>query len=142
MPALLLLPFPSVALYAAINAFIMLMLGILVVRARVKTRTEIGPGDDPRMIGAVRAHGNNTEYVPVALLLMLILLPLQANIYIIHVIGGTLTIGRILHAVGLSRNVGTSVPRFLGMVLTWISYLIAIVAIVWLTLQLPLQAPG
>lgn len=142
MPVLLTSPFPMVALYAALNALIMLMLGILVVRARVRTRTEIGPGDDPRMMGAVRAHGNNTEYVPVALLLMLILLPLQASIFVIHAIGGTLTVGRILHAIGLSRSVGTSLPRLLGMTLTWISYLIAIVAIVWLTLQLPLQAPG
>ena len=142
MPTLLLVPFPAVALYSAVNALIMLALGILVVRARVKTRTEIRPGDDPRMMGAIRAHGNNTEYVPVALMLMLILLPLQANVLVIHAVGGTLTIGRILHAIGLSRNVGTSAPRFLGMILTWISYLTAIVAIVWLTLQLPLQAPG
>jgi uncharacterized membrane protein YecN with MAPEG domain len=142
MPVLLLSPFPMVALYAAINALIMLTLGVLVVRARVKTRTEIGFGEDPLMMGAIRAHGNNTEYVPVALLLMLILFPLQANAYIIHAVGGTLTLGRVLHAIGLSRNVGASAPRFLGMVLTWISYLIAIVAIVWLTFQLPLQAPG
>jgi len=142
MPAIFLAPFPSVALYSAVNALIMLTLGILVVRARVVTRTEIGMGDDPRMIGAVRAHANNTEYVPVALILMLILLLLQANILVIHAVGGTLTIGRILHAIGLSRNVGTSAPRFLGMILTWLSYLIAIVAVVWLTLQLPLQAPA
>jgi len=129
-----------VALYSAINALIMLTLGILVVRARVKTRTEIGSGEDPMMMGAIRAHGNNSEYVPVALLLMLILVLLQTNVLIIHAVGGTLTLGRILHAIGLSRNVGTSAPRFLGMVLTWMSYLIAIIAIVWLTFQLP--APG
>jgi len=142
MPVILLSPFPMLALYFAANALLMLLLGILVVRARVKTRTEIGHGDDPRMMGAVRAHGNNTEYVPVALLLMLILLPLQANVLVIHAVGGTLTLGRILHAIGLSRNVGTSPPRFLGMILTWISYVIAIVAVVWLTFQLPLQVPG
>ena len=142
MPLLLLAPFPMVALYAAINALIMLVLAILVVRARVKTRTEIGDGDDATMMGAVRAHGNNTEYVPLALLLMLILVPLQANVIVIHAIGATLTLGRVLHAIGLSRNVGTSLPRLLGMILTWISYLIAIVAIVWLTFQLPMQAPN
>jgi uncharacterized membrane protein YecN with MAPEG domain len=142
MPVILLAPFPMVALYAAINALIMLVLGILVVRARVKTRTEIGEGSDPAMMGAIRAHGNNTEYVPVALLLMLILIPLQANAIVIHAIGGSLTLGRILHAIGLSRNVGTSLPRFLGMLLTWISYLVAIVAVIWLTFQLPIQAPG
>lgn len=142
MPSFLLLPFPLVALYFALNALIMLTLSVLVVRARVKTRTETGLGDDPRLMGAIRAHGNNTEYVPVALLLMLILIPLQANTLVIHAVGGSLTIGRILHAIGLSRNVGTSAPRFLGMILTWISYLIAIVAIVWLTFQMPLQSPG
>ena len=59
MPVLLVSPFPMVALYAAINALIMLTLGILVVRARVKTRTEIGSGEDPMMMGAIRAHGNS-----------------------------------------------------------------------------------
>lgn len=142
MPVVLLSPYPLLALYAALNALIMLVLGILVVRARVKTRTEIGDGSNPALMGAIRAHGNNSEYVPVALLLMLILIPLQANTLVIHAIGGTLTLGRILHAIGLSRNVGTSLPRFLGMILTWISYLIAITAVIWLTFQLPMPAQG
>ena len=142
MPVVLLSPYPLLALYAALNALIMLVLGILVVRARVKTRTEIGDGSNPALMGAIRAHGNNSEYVPVALLLMLILIPLQANALVIHSIGGTLTLGRLLHAIGLSRNVGTSLPRFLGMILTWISYLIAITAVIWLTFQLPMPTQG
>lgn len=140
MPAILLAPFPVLALYAAVNALIMLVLGILVVRARVKTHTEIGDGANPAMMAAIRAHANNTEYVPLALLLMLILIPLRASAMVIHVVGATLTIGRILHAVGLSRSAGTSLPRLLGIVLTWLSYLIAIVAILWLTSQLPIMA--
>ena len=142
MPAVLLAPFPMLALYAAINALIMLVLGILVVRTRAKTRTEIGDGGNPIMMAAVRAHANNTEYVPLALLLMLILIPLRANALVIHAVGGTLTLGRILHAIGLSRNVGTSLPRLLGMTLTWLAYLIAIISIVWLTSQLPIMASG
>ena len=140
MPAVLLAPFPMLALYAATNALIMLVLGILVVRARAKTRTEIGDGGNPSMMAAIRAHANNTEYVPLALLLMLILIPLRANAFVIHAVGGTLTLGRILHAIGLSRNVGSSLPRLLGMLLTWLSYLVAIVAILWLTSQLPIMA--
>jgi uncharacterized membrane protein YecN with MAPEG domain len=142
MPAILLAPFPVLALYAATNALIMLVLGVLVVRARVKTHTEIGDGGNSTMMAAVRAHANNTEYVPVALLLMLILIPLRANAYVIHAVGATLTIGRLLHAIGLSRNVGTSTPRLLGMLLTWISYLIAILSVLWLTSQLPVLVPG
>jgi len=142
MPAILLAPFPVLALYAATNALIMLVLGVLVVRARVKTHTEIGDGGNLAMMAAVRAHANNTEYVPVALLLMLILIPLRANAYVIHAVGATLTTGRLLHAFGLSRNVGTSAPRLLGMLLTWTSYLIAILSILWLTSQLPVLVPG
>jgi uncharacterized membrane protein YecN with MAPEG domain len=142
MPLILLAPFPVLSLYAAINALIMLVLGILVVRARVKTRTEIGDGGNLTVMAAVRAHANNTEYVPVALLLMLILIPLRANAYVIHAVGATLTIGRLLHAFGLSRSVGTSVPRFLGMILTWLSYLIAIISMLWLTSQLPMMVSG
>lgn len=142
MPAILMAPFPVLALYAATNALIMLVLGVLVVRTRVKTHTEIGDGGNLTMMAAVRAHANNTEYVPVALLLMLILIPLRANAYVIHAVGATLTIGRLLHAFGLSRNVGTSAPRLLGMLLTWISYLIAIISVLWLTSQLPVLVPG
>lgn len=128
-----LMPLQMVAFYAAINALIMLALGMLVVRARVRTRTEIGDGGDPAMIGPLRAHANNTEYVPMAILLLLVLYALGANAIVIHAVGGTLTLGRILHAFGLSRNVGTSTPRFLGMVLTWLSYIVGIAATLWLT---------
>ncbi|HEY4942991.1 MAG TPA: MAPEG family protein [Rhizomicrobium sp.] len=125
-------PFQMVAFYAAINALIMLVLGMLVVRARVKTRTEIGDGGNPAMVGPLRAHANNTEYVPMAIIMLVILYSLGASIYMLHAVGATLTLGRLLHAVGLTRNVGTSLARLLGMILTWLSYLIAIAVMLWL----------
>ncbi len=127
-------PVSMVAFYAAINALIMLVLAMLVVRARVKTRTEIGDGADPALLGPLRAHGNNTENVPMGIILLLMLLGLQANIWIIHIVGGTLTLGRLLHAIGLTRNVGASMPRLLGMVLTWLSTIVAIAVTLWLAL--------
>ena len=127
-------PVAMVAFYAAINALIMLVLGMLVVRARMKTRTEIGDGGDPALLGPLRAHANNAEYVPMAIILLVMLLGLQANVWIIHAVGGTLTLGRLLHGFGLSRNVGASTPRLIGMILTWLSYIIAIAVILWLAL--------
>jgi uncharacterized membrane protein YecN with MAPEG domain len=126
------LPLPMVAFYAAINALIMLVLGMLVVRARVKTRTEIGDGGNPAMVGPLRAHANNAEYVPMGIILLLVMYALAASVVVIHIVGGTLTLGRLLHGIGLTRNVGTSGPRFLGMLLTWLSYIIAIVVTLWL----------
>jgi hypothetical protein len=128
-----LMPFQMVAFYAALNALLMLILGMLVVRARVKTRTEIGDGGNPDMVGPLRAHANNTEYVPMAIVLLLVMYSLGSNVIVIHVVGATLTLGRLLHAFGLSRNVGTSAPRFLGMILTWLAYIVAILVILWLT---------
>jgi uncharacterized membrane protein YecN with MAPEG domain len=58
---------------------------------------------------------------------------LGCNVIMIHAVGATLTLGRLLHAFGLSRNVGTSASRLVGMLLTWLSYIIAIVVILWLT---------
>ncbi len=120
--------------YVALNALIMLILGMLVSYARVRTQTDIGDAGKPEMAGPLRAHGNNTEYVPMAILLMWALtMPIfGASIWVIHGIGAPLTVGRILHAIGLSRSVGPSALRFAGMILTWIAYIVGIVALFWL----------
>lgn len=124
--------FAMVAFYTAINALIMLILALLVTRARVKNQVEIGDGGKPEMTGPLRAHANNTEYVPTALLLMWALLPIGGSVWMVHGIGLPLTIGRLLHGFGLSRGIGTSSPRFLGVMLTWIAYIVGIVSPLWL----------
>jgi uncharacterized membrane protein YecN with MAPEG domain len=122
------------AFYSALNALIMLVLGVLVTRARVTTQTDIGDAGKPEMAGPLRAHANSTEWTPMALLLMWVLtLPtFGASIWVIQGMGITLTIGRLLHAIGITRSIGPSALRFVGMVLTWISYVIGIVATFWL----------
>ena len=122
----------SFSIYTALNALIMLVLSILVVRARVTTKTEIGDGGKPTMAGPLRAHANNAEYVPMALLLMWSLTtPLGVSIWLIHGVGATFTIGRLLHAIGLSGTTGPSPLRFAGMVLTWITYVLGIAGVMW-----------
>jgi uncharacterized membrane protein YecN with MAPEG domain len=125
-------PFHLFAIYAAVNAFIMLILGILVVRARVATQTDIGDGGKPAMAGPLRAHGNNSEWVPMAVLLMWTFCPLGGSIWLIHGVGIPLTLGRILHGIGLSQSTGPTPLRFAGMVLTWLAYIVGIVGIFYL----------
>jgi uncharacterized protein len=126
--------FYSFGFYVAINALIMLVLGILVTRARVKTQTPIGDGSIPEMAGPFRAHANNTEYVPMALLLMwtLCLPSIGGSIWLIHGVGAPLTIGRILHGIALSRSIGPTPLRLAGMALTWIAYIVGIVGLLFL----------
>lgn len=125
-------PFHMFAFYAAINAFLMLVLGMLVVRARVKTQTGIGDGGNPDMARPLRAHANNTEYTPMAFLLMWALMPLGGSVWIVHAMGIPLTVGRLFHAIGLTNNEGPSFLRLIGMILTWIAYIVGIVACIWL----------
>ena len=118
--------------YAALNALVLLVLSMLVVRARLRTRTAIGDGGKPEMAAPLRAHANNAEYVPVALILLWALAsPIGRSIWVVHAMGATFTIGRILHAIGLSGTTGPSPLRFAGMVLTWIAYVIGIAAVFW-----------
>ena len=124
------------ALYAALNAIIILLLALMVVRARRRLKVQIGDGGHPGLLLAQRAHGNAIEYVPLILILLLTLASLKASMILIHVIGALLTFGRILHAIGLSRSAGVSIGRAGGTLLTWISLLIAIVACLFYALGL------
>ena len=125
-------PFHAFGFYAAINALLILVLGVLVVRARVKTQTDIGDGGKPQMAGPLRAHANSSEWTPVALILIWALCPLGGSIWLIHGVGLPLTLGRIAHGIGLSRNIGPSPLRFIGILLTWIAYIVGIVGVLWL----------
>jgi hypothetical protein len=127
--------------YAALNALIMLVLSMRVVRARVRTETAIGDGGKPEMAAPLRAHGNNAEYVPMALLLMWALAsPLGRSIWLIHGMGIALTLGRVLHAIGLSCSTGPSALRLAGMALTWIAYVVGIAGVLWFVF-IPQQIP-
>ncbi len=124
------------ALYAALNATIILILALLVTRARRSAQVGIGDGGHPGLLRASRAHGNAVEYVPLVLILLMTLASLGASIFVIHAIGALLTSGRIFHAIGLSRSSAVSIGRTAGILLTWIALLIAIIACLFYALGL------
>src|SRR4030081_1488153 len=89
------------AIYIVLNAAIMVALAANVIRMRYRTRTRSGDSGNPEMMRAIRAHGNNTEYVPIALILLLLAHSLGGGLPLLHAIGLPLPVGRILHGVGL-----------------------------------------
>src|SRR5436190_19911167 len=88
------------ALYIVLNAAIMIALAANVISMRYRTRTRFGDTCNPEMLRAIRAHANNTEYVPIALILLLLSHNLGAGLPLIHAIGLSLTVGRLLHGIG------------------------------------------
>ncbi len=110
---------PITGLYASLLALLLLALGFRVVRLRWRTKTGIGDGGDRGLARAIRVHGNAIEYVPIALVLLLVAELGGANPALLHGCGIGLVAARILHATGLSRTSGASPERIAGTVATF-----------------------
>jgi uncharacterized membrane protein YecN with MAPEG domain len=96
---------PITGLYSAIFVVFLIVLSAAVIRRRVKDGVSLGDGGKKRLQRAVRAQGNFTEYVPFALLLMLLLeLGGTADGWL-HALGLVLIGGRILHAIAIYRGI-------------------------------------
>ena len=102
------------ALYAALCAFIVLALAVRVMVMRFRMRTGIGDGGDARLVRAIRIHGNAIEYVPIALVLLLVAELDGARPALLHGCGIVLVVARIAHALGLVRSPGLSLGRGIG----------------------------
>jgi uncharacterized membrane protein YecN with MAPEG domain len=130
------------ALYIVLNAAIMVALAANVIRVRYRTRTRFGDSSNPEMMRAIRAHGNNTEYVPIALILLLLAHHLGGGLPLIHAIGLPLTVGRILHGFGFllrghETPTGHSYLRLSGMILTFFAILAGILGCLRLVAAAP-----
>lgn len=113
------------ALYAGVNILILLVLAVLVVAGRRKHQIRLGDGGNPDFTRAVRAHANAAEYIPAGLvgIVLIALMEPATPLWLLHAAGISLTVGRILHGVGL--HAGTlNFGRMFGMILTWVSYLL------------------
>jgi uncharacterized membrane protein YecN with MAPEG domain len=120
---------PVSFLYAGLLGLLLIALSTQVVLARRRYRVRLGTGTEEGMQQAVRVQANFVEYVPFAVLLLVLAeltgLPGPA----VHGAGLLLLASRVLHAVGLSRSPGVSFGRFYGTAGTWLT----IVALsVWL----------
>jgi uncharacterized membrane protein YecN with MAPEG domain len=123
------------ALYAALAGFMVLGLAGLVVRARWRYGTSLGIGTEPGMERAVRVHANFIEYVPLALLLLLVAELNGISASLLHAAGILLLVSRTLHAYGLSQRSGRSFGRFYGTAGTWLTLLLLSASLLYATLK-------
>ena len=101
-------------LYASLLALLFIGLAINIIRLRFQFKTGIGDGGHEALAKAIRVHGNFSEYIPMALLMLGIYEVNGANPIWLHALGAVLFIGRVLHAVGLSKTTGVSKQRQIG----------------------------
>jgi uncharacterized protein len=111
----------AAALYVGLNILVLIALIFLVIRQRRKHKCAIGDGGHKPLTLAIRAHANAIEVMPMALIGLVVLASVGASTWVIHALGGALTVGRILHAYGLSNSEGTSFGRMAGMLLSLVA---------------------
>ncbi len=125
----------ALALWASLNLALMLILALNVFRWRVKENVVVGLSDSFGLERAMRAHGNNTEYVPSILFGLLLMALLGENPLYIHIGGGVLLLARILHAIGIQQSY-TPVPlaRASGNIVCWLLFATVIIRLLLLSL--------
>ncbi|WP_394391058.1 MAPEG family protein [Shewanella woodyi] len=119
------MPVAISGLYISITAILVVMFAMRVVKLRRKHKIGIGDSDNKELRIAGRVHANLIENAPIAMALLLVaelngLAPLG-----LHLLGIMWVIGRVLHAIGLTKGQGGyHLGRFWGGLLSWLMILI------------------
>ena len=108
-------------IYAGLLGLLFLLLSFWVVKRRAQFKVMIGEGEAPEMLSAIRAHGNFAEYVPLTLLLMALCELAGVGALWLHLGGGLLLAGRILHAIGIQIPKAPNKPRLFGTLFFWLA---------------------
>lgn len=110
--------------YASLLAILYIGLAFNIIKLRRKFKVGIGDGGEKPLAAAVRIHGNFSEYIPLALILLACYELSDGFSLLLHVAGSALVLGRIMHASGLSSSIGVSKGRQVGMIATFLVLLI------------------
>lgn len=106
--------FPVTSLYAIPLAIIFLALFMQVVFLRSNLSLSIGDGGNKDLHERIRRHGNFVEWVPMVLILLVLNEAQGTGALWLHIGGALLTIGRVLHPLGLKADNPTHPLRVAG----------------------------
>lgn len=104
------------------------MTGMIGMR-RSATRTALGHGDDETLLRRIRAHGNFTETVPLALILLGLLETNAVSVQWLWAYAASLLGGRLIHASSILR--GMMPLRPIGMIMTFAPMLTGAIYLLW-----------
>jgi uncharacterized membrane protein YecN with MAPEG domain len=114
---------------AGILGLLLLFLSAYVIAGRVKFKIDTGDGGNEAMRRRIRVQANFVEYVPVALILIMLVESGRIGpAWLPGALGATLVIARFWHAQGLLGSSGVSAGRFMGTNLTGLVILVGALA--------------
>jgi uncharacterized membrane protein YecN with MAPEG domain len=107
------------SIIASVLTLIFIKLSFDVIGLRRKNKVGLGSGGHEDLERAIRAQGNFAEYVPFGIILIACLELNGAPWWLLALPGIALTIGRLIHAVGINQPPPDFSKRVLGMMLTF-----------------------
>jgi uncharacterized membrane protein YecN with MAPEG domain len=116
--------------YAGLLAVWFLVLSTKVILRR-QSGISLGDGGDPRMFRLIRGHANFAEYVPLIVVMLGLLEIGHTSRYLLHALGITLLVGRLLHGYSLSFTDHHKFGRFWGAALTFLVLGVSALLCVW-----------
>ncbi len=116
---------PITALYAASLAFVGIFLQQLVGRERLRADVSLEAGGQAPLLVAIRRHANFSEHVPLALLLFALIELNGAPALLLHGLGVTLLVARVVHPFGLDADEMRRPARLLGALGTLVVTIVA-----------------
>ncbi len=122
------MPLPVTALYAGLAGLLLAFLAMRVPPLRARLRQSLGDGGHALLQRAVRVHGNAAEHIPITIILLGLAEGLGAQLWLLHLVGGLLLLGRLLHVVGLWSPTTPGLCRVVGMVMTFTAQIAGAVA--------------
>ena len=117
-------------IYAGLLGLLLVILSFNVMHNWVRVTGE-GHNTDREMRRAERVLSSFVEYVPLALILLVLMELKGAPPAILHVLGGMLVVARVMHAYGSNDMKGAGLLRFIGAQLTFLMLTIASIACVY-----------
>ncbi len=110
------------AFYAGIMGLFVIYMAKLVTDVRLKIKKTATDEQKLALHVAVRAHGNAIEYIPIALVLLLMAELSGWSSLWLHGFGAMFVLARISHGYGYTKTLGKpSKFRFYGIIFTWLA---------------------
>lgn len=117
------------SLYIVLGALLIIKLSLDVIKLRTLYRVAYGDGGFYELQTAIRVQGNAVEYIPVALLLLLVMEQNGALVWMVHICGIILIAGRLFHSYGLKHRENRW--RRTGMAATFTAMILMVLANIW-----------
>ena len=114
--------FRAVALWTGLSLLLVLWLSSRISSHRRKLKVSVGDGGHPALTASTRAFGNAIEYLPLALVGLAVVAVFYSAL-IVHILGGAVFLGRVLHAWGMGQEKQPSPGRMFGMLLTYLPFI-------------------